>query len=37
SPELGITIAALALWVYDGTPGIETTLRAGRRLRSRSE
>lgn len=35
SPELGLTIVAIALWVHDGTPGIGTALRAGRRLRSR--
>jgi membrane-bound metal-dependent hydrolase YbcI (DUF457 family) len=37
SPGLGITIVALALWVYDGTPGIGTVTGVGRRLRSGSE
>ena len=37
SPELGLTIVAIGLWVHDGMPGIETALRAGRRLRSRPE
>lgn len=37
SPGVGLTIVAAALWVYDGTPGIGAALRAGRRLRSRSE
>lgn len=31
SLELGITAVALALWAYDGTPGIRTALRAVRR------
>jgi membrane-bound metal-dependent hydrolase YbcI (DUF457 family) len=37
SPELGITVVALALWIYDGRPGVGTALRAGRRLRFRPE
>ena len=37
SPELGLTIVAIALWVYDGTPGIGTMVRFGRRYRHRSE
>ena len=37
SPGLGLTIVALGLWVYDGTPGIGTLVCVGRRLRSRLE
>ncbi|WP_321162973.1 metal-dependent hydrolase [Halorubrum sp. T3] len=37
SPELGITILAIALWVFDGTPGIGTVVRGVRRHRSGSE
>lgn len=33
SPELGITIAALALWVFDGAPGLKTTVQLVRRYR----
>ena len=37
SPGLGLTIVALALWVYDGTPGIGTVADVGRRFRSGSK
>ena len=37
SLELGLTFVAIALWIYDGTPGIGTVLRVGRRLRPGSE
>ena len=31
--ELGITIVAIALWIFDGTPGTETMVRFVRRYR----
>ncbi|TKX84624.1 metal-dependent hydrolase [Halorubrum sp. SS5] len=37
SPELGITVVAMVVWVYDGTPGSRTMADAARRLRSGSE
>ena len=37
SLELGLTIVAIALWIFDGTPGIGTSVRGVRRFRSRLE
>ena len=35
--ELGLTIVAIALWIYDSRPGIGTMVRFGRRLRPGAE